>query len=89
MTANSTDNSTTYFASNPEALFKDMLQAVMKIEDQSQRETIAATISAMSAAHQRQDGTFVSKYKEFIGAVADHITIFAPFVPAITSLLPS
>jgi hypothetical protein len=74
---------------NSEALFKEMHKAVLKIEDQSRRETIAATISAMSAAHQRQDRTFVSKYKEFIAAVADHMTIFAPFVPAITNLLPA
>jgi hypothetical protein len=29
----------------------------------------------------------VSKYKEFIAAVADHMTIFAPFVPALSNLL--
>jgi hypothetical protein len=74
---------------NSEALFKEMHKAVLKIEEKSQRELIAATISAMAAAHKRQDGTFPSKYKEFIAAVADHMTIFAPFVPAITSLLPS
>jgi hypothetical protein len=53
---NSTDNSTTYITSNSEALFKEMHKAVLKIEDKSQRESVAATISAMSAAHQRQDG---------------------------------
>jgi hypothetical protein len=84
---NSTDNSKTYITSNSEALFKDMLHALMKIEDQSRRELVAATISAMAAAHRRQDGTFLSKYKEFTAAVADHVTIFAPFVPALSNLL--
>ena len=35
---------------NSEALFKEMHKAVLKIEEKSQRETIAATISAMAAA---------------------------------------
>jgi hypothetical protein len=64
-----------------------MLHALMKIEDQSRRELVAATISAMAAAHRRQDGTFLSKYKEFTAAVAGHVTIFAPFVPALSNLL--
>jgi len=84
---NSTDNSTTNITSNSDALFKEMLQAVTKIEEQSRRETIAATISAMSAAYQRQDGTFLSKYQEFMAAAANHMTIFAPFVPALSNLL--
>ena len=82
---NSIDNSTNIV--NSETLFKDMLKAVEKIDDKSQRELVAATISAMNAAHKRQDGTLLSKYKEFVTAAANHMTILAPFLPAITNLL--
>jgi hypothetical protein len=84
---NSTDNSTTYITSNSETLFTEMLKALAQIETKSERENIAATIAAMSAASERQDGTFLSKYQDFIAAAANHMTILAPFLPALSSLL--
>jgi hypothetical protein len=32
-------------------------------------------------------GTFKEKYREFMAAAADHITIVAPFIPALSHLL--
>jgi hypothetical protein len=64
-----------------------MLNALAQIETKSERENIAATIAAMSAASERQDGTFLSKYQDFIAAAANHMTILAPFLPALSSLL--
>ena len=68
-------------------LFTEMLKAVAQIATKSERETIAATISAMSAAQERQDGTFLSKYQDFIASAANHMTIFARFLPALSKLL--
>ena len=31
--------------------------------------------------------SFVDRYKEFITLAADHVTVFAPFLPALTQLL--
>jgi hypothetical protein len=72
---------------NSATLFTEMLKAVAQIATKSERETIAATISAMSAAQERQDGTFLSKYQDFIATAANHMTIFAPFLPALSKLL--
>jgi hypothetical protein len=32
-------------------------------------------------------GNFLEKYQGFISAVANHITIVAPFIPALTQML--
>jgi hypothetical protein len=84
---NSTDNSTNTVTTNSATLFTEMLKAVAQIATKSERETVAATISAMSAAQERQDGTFLSKYQDFIATAANHMTIFAPFLPALSKLL--
>ena len=84
---NSTDNSTNSVTTNSATLFAEMLKAVAQIENKSEHEVIKATISAMAAARERQDGTFMRKYQDFIAAAANHMTIFAPFLPALSSLL--
>jgi hypothetical protein len=86
---NSTDNSTNTVTTNSATLFTEMLKAVSQIATKSERETIAATISAMSAAQERQDRTFLSKYQDFMSAAANHMTIFAPFLPALSKLIGS
>ena len=39
-----------------------------------------------SSLHQG-DGSFQERYKEFMSAAANHMTIIAPFIPALTALL--
>lgn len=42
-------------------------------------------LAEMSAA--KDKGTFAKAYQSFVGTVADHITVVAPFLPAITEAL--
>jgi hypothetical protein len=87
--SNSIDNSTNFSTNNSAALFTEMLEAVARVENKSERETIKEMISAMEAACKRQDKTFTAKYQDFIATAANHMTIFAPFLPALSQLLSS
>ena len=84
---NSTDNSTNSVTTNSPAVFAEMLKAVAAIQNSSDREFLTTIISEMAAAHQRKDGTFVTKYQNFIAAAANHITVVAPFLPALSNLI--
>ena len=68
-----------------EHVFSDLRESAAAIEDVAERERILARIADLEAA----DGTsgFLPAYQTFIGAVADHLTIFATLMPGLTMLL--
>ena len=64
-----------------------MLKAIARIENESKREAIATTVSNMAEARERKDGSFTERYQQFIATAADHMTVLAPFLPALSKLL--
>ena len=83
---NSTDSSTNVVNTNSAELFDGLLKLIKEqIEDAKDRESLFATIEAMRQA-QGTSG-FTSCYQEFMAVASDHITVFGPFIPALTKLL--
>ena len=82
----SVDTSTNLVEIEPSELF-EKLRAVIK--DSITDETISAQLSEkVDELHQAQ-GTkvFVTKYQEFMALAANHVTILAPFIPALSQML--
>lgn len=79
----STDNSTTYNITANDISLMDTLRNIAGGLDNEQE--IILNIDAMQDNIGKK--TFAEKYNTFIQSVANHMTIFAPFIPALTSLL--
>jgi hypothetical protein len=82
---NSTDNSTNIASVSNEQLFVRLRETAKTIADESQRVQILARLDDLERA--KESGGFVSAYQSFIGSVADYMTIFSPFIPALTLML--
>ncbi len=82
---NSTDNSTNIASVSNEQLFIRLRETANTIADESQRAQILARLDDLQ--HAKESGGFVSAYQSFIGSVADYMTIFSPFIPALTLML--
>lgn len=79
----STDNSTTYKISANELSIMETVRALSKgLENETE---------IIAAVDQMQDNvgkhSFAEKYNAFIQSIANHMTIFAPFIPALSALL--
>ena len=55
------------------------------VEDNGERALLLQSVDDLEAAHQTQD--FVAKYKDFMGLAANHITVLAPVLTTLASLL--
>ncbi len=82
---NSTDNSTNIASALNEQLFVRSRETANAITDESQRAQILARLDDLERA--KESGGFVSAFQSFIGSVADYMTIFSPFIPALTLML--
>jgi len=79
----SIDNSVNYTLSeNDEQLFETLKQLAASLKN---RDEIISSIEEMRTAVGKP--TFSQKYNAFIQSVANHMTIFSPFIPALTSFL--
>ena len=79
----STDNSTTYnITANDISLMDTLRKLADGLED---REEIILNIDSMQDNIGKK--SFAEKYNAFVQSVANHMTIFAPFIPALTNLL--
>lgn len=67
-----------------DAIFADLLAAIDKA-DIEQKDALIESVAEM----QETQGTpsFSEAYKRFMAAAANHITVFAPFLPALAGLL--
>ena len=79
----STDNSTTYKISANELSIMETVRTLAKgLENETE---------IIAAVDQMQDNvgkhSFAEKYNAFIQSIANHMTIFAPFIPALSALL--
>jgi hypothetical protein len=76
---NSTDNSTNTVLERNKNFFADMRQSAQQIENESTRNEVVKSIDELEK-NQGQGG-WTHAYEKFIGLVADHMTIFLPFLP--------
>jgi hypothetical protein len=83
--ANSTDNSTNIASSSNEQTFVQMRQAVQSIANESERANILSLLDELENA--RGTEGFVVAYQKFIAIAANYMTIFGPFIPALTQIL--
>ena len=80
---NSTDNSVnTYLTENDEKLFETLKDLSILLDN---KEDVISKIIDMRESAGKP--TFGQKYNSFIQSIANHMTIFAPFIPALTAFL--
>ena len=82
----SVDNSANLVGVEPDELF-DRLHEVIKqsIEDDDLSTQLSSKVDELQQAQGKSD--FTEKYQEFMALAANHITILAPFMPALSQLL--
>lgn len=80
---NSTDNSTNYHISAKDIAIMDTLRSLAKGLD-NEAEIVSAVDKMQENIGKK---SFAEKYNAFIQSAANHMTIFAPFIPALTTLL--
>ena len=67
-------------------VFDDIRQALRGANiSQEQLDVLNKRISAMEVANDKD--SFLSAYQNFVGSLADHITVVAPMLPALTAVL--
>lgn len=81
----STDFSTNVAGMEISQVFDDLREALAGIESEQEREALSRSIDDMESAHGSPD--FVTRYQSFMALAADHVTVFAPFFPALSGLL--
>jgi len=67
-----------------DAIFEELLKKIEEL-DIDQKEAIRDSVKAMQATNGTPE--FKSAYNRFINSVATHITVFSPFIPALSQLL--
>ncbi|HWN09785.1 MAG TPA: hypothetical protein VNO50_11045 [Pyrinomonadaceae bacterium] len=82
---NSTDSSTNVTNVNSAELFVKMRDVAGGIQDTERRQLLVERIEEMERSHGSQ--SFAKRYSEFISLAADHMSLFAPFMPALGQLL--
>ncbi len=82
----SNDGSVNVSSITEQQVFSGIREAVGQgVSDASERKVILEKLDALEKSVHSDD--FVSKYKEFINIVADHMTIILPFLPALSQML--
>lgn len=80
---NSTDNSINISVSNDTTkIFNELRDALKGVDDYDE---LVQTVNKLEESVGKPD--FLEQYSKFIQSVANHMTIVAPFLPAITSLV--
>ena len=82
----SNDRSVNVSSITEQQVFSGIREAVGQgVSDANERKVILEKLDALEKSVHSDD--FVSKYKEFINIVADHMTIILPFLPALSQML--
>ena len=76
---NSSDNSRNTVSEKNQNLFMEMRQTAEKIGDENTRNEIISSIDELEET--QGQGGWTHAYERFVGLLADHITLFAPFLP--------
>jgi hypothetical protein len=81
----STDNSSNVVSISNDKTFVQMREAAQSVQDELEREKILAHIAELERS--KGSTNFLSAYQTFISVVADHMTVFGPFIPLLTQML--
>ena len=82
---NSTDSSVNMISTEVSKVFAQVREAVSQIPDPNARQEIGRAVDGMEQAH--GSSNFLQKYQAFVTSAANHMTLLAPIIPAITGLL--
>jgi len=86
LNVNSTDNSTNIVSeSKEEQLFVQMQEAARSVTDDTEREDVVSLLAELQKAH--GSGGFLQAYQNFMASAANHMTLFAPFLPMLAQML--
>lgn len=82
----SQDNSVNVSRQTTENIFADMRQVIQtRIANEVERTRILIELNELEAA--KGSDRFSQKYQSFIASAANHMTVLAPFIPALTQML--
>jgi hypothetical protein len=82
----STDNSNNQVVENSEKVFSELAEVLRQnVDHNDERDKLIRLVEEMRRG--ARVGTFTEKYRDFIAAAADHMTMVAPFLPALSQLL--
>ena len=82
---NSTDSSTNVVNISSDEVFIKLEEAARTIKDDGVQAILLEKIHSMKTAQNKAD--FTVGYGNFMAAAANHVTVFAPFLPALIQLL--
>jgi hypothetical protein len=82
---NSTDNSVNVASVSNDKMFLQMREAAQSISDESERAKILSRLDDLEST--RGTSGFLPAYQTFMSVIADHVTVFAPFIPALAQML--
>lgn len=77
----SVDNSINTIDNNDSVLFENLLNEAKKINN----DEIIKAIQEMEKS--KNNSSFKEKYSSFMQLAANHMTLFAPFIPALTNFI--
>lgn len=83
---NSTDNSLNVVITSHDQVFADLRKQIeSSIPAGDEQKDVLEKLTALEQA--RESRSFGKRYAEFISAAANHMTLIAPFIPALTEML--
>lgn len=82
---NSTDSSVNVINTESLQIFNDLRELLPKIENEKERNEISKSIDSMEQSV--GGNSFMTCYQDFMSIVANHMTVFAPLMPALSALL--
>jgi hypothetical protein len=83
---NSTDSSTNSVTISTEQVFAKLQQVISEgVEAGSTRDLMLSSLDEMRKTEKHP--TFAQRYTDFISCAADHMTLVAPFIPALSEIL--
>jgi len=85
VTVNGNDNSSNTVLGDGNELLEGLRQRAASIGDDQARNLILERIDELERT--RASGGFLDAYKAFMAALSDHITVFAPLLPALAQML--
>ena len=85
ITVNGNDNSSNTVSTETAQVFGALRETAASIGNDEERAMILARIDELERS--RSSGGFLDAYQAFMASLADHITVFAPLLPALSRLL--
>jgi hypothetical protein len=75
-------------STHEQQVFADLRKVIdQAVQDEPERARLLKEVEHLDVSH--RTGKFFDGYLHFVSAIADHMTLFAPFIPALTKLLGS